>query len=95
MEEKKIVKIEEKNIPYVAYESSQVRLERMNRRMWILCLVLILALLGTNAGWLYYENQFVDEVSVEQDAEWDDNSQVILNATGGVNINGESTSKSN
>lgn len=48
----------EDKVPYIAYESTQARLERMNRRVWILCIILIIALIGTNAGWIYYESQF-------------------------------------
>ena len=32
--------------------------ERTIKRLWICVLVLIIALIGTNAGWLYYESQF-------------------------------------
>ena len=59
---------EVKDVPYIAYEGTQARLERTNRRIWILCIILIIALLGTNAGWIWYEAQFVDtEVSQEVD----------------------------
>lgn len=58
----------ESNMSYLEFESSQARMERVNKRLWILCLVLIASLLGTNAGWLYYESQFTDtEVSQEID----------------------------
>ena len=33
-------------------------LERTIRRLWILSLILIILLFGTNAAWLYYESQF-------------------------------------
>ena len=46
------------------------RFERIIRRLWIVCIILILALLGTNAGWLYYESQFQDiSTSVEQEVD--------------------------
>lgn len=45
-------------IPFVAHESDMVRMERTNRRIWILCIILIVLLFGTNAGWLYYESQY-------------------------------------
>ena len=57
-----------RQISYLEFESSQARMERVNRRMWILCLVLIVSLLGTNGAWIYYESQFADtEVSQEID----------------------------
>ena len=63
------------DIPFIAYESSQTRMERMNRRLWILCLFLIVALVGTNVGWFVYESQwnYVDtaDTHVHQDVQQD------------------------
>lgn len=57
-------------IPYIAHEEDMTRMERTNRRLWIVCIILILALLGTNAGWIYYESQFQDiSTSVEQEVD--------------------------
>ena len=56
-------------IPYFAHEGEMVRMERANKRLWIVILVLIIALVGTNAGWIVYESQFVDEeISIEQES---------------------------
>lgn len=57
----------EKMIPYFAHEGIVAKMERANRRLWILCIVLILLLAGTNGAWIYYESQFVDEVTITQD----------------------------
>lgn len=86
--------MDEKIIPYIAFESATSRQERTIRRLWILCIILIVALFGTNAGWIYYENSFEDVVTVEQDAEWEE-GDVILNGTGEVNVNGEGAPKDN
>lgn len=84
------------NIPYIAFESSQARMERTNRRMWIVILVLIVALLGTNAGWIYYESQFEDVVTstetVTQEATADSDSEIRLI---GGDYYGESETDSN
>lgn len=61
--------MEEKMIPYIAFESATSRQERTIKRLWILCLVLIIALLGTNAGWIWYENQFEDVVVTQENAD--------------------------
>ena len=50
------------------------RFERTNRRLWILCIILIFTLIATNAGWLYYESQWQyvqsdTSFEVEQDGE--------------------------
>ena len=48
-------------IPYFAHEGEMARMERINKKLWILVLVLVLALICTNAGWVYYESQFQTE----------------------------------
>lgn len=45
-------------IPFVAHEADMTRMERVIRRLWILCIILALALVGTNAAWVVYENSF-------------------------------------
>ena len=58
---------EEKNaIPYIAHESMMTRLERTIERLWILCIVLVLLLVGTNVAWICYENSFEDVVVTQQ-----------------------------
>lgn len=53
-------------IPYYAHEGEMARAERMNKRLWIVILVLIICLVGTNAGWIVYESQFADEVITQE-----------------------------
>lgn len=88
--------MDEKMIPYIAFESVTSRQERTIKRLWILCLVLIIALLGTNAGWLYWENQWEDVV-VTQDVEAtaDGDSDLNLNTIGGDFYGGESEGEAN
>lgn len=47
------------------------RFERTIKRLWILCIILIVALIATNSLWIYYESQwaYVDTTSIEQDVE--------------------------
>lgn len=82
----------EKNITYLQFESAQARMERTNIRMSVICIILILALIGTNAGWIYYEHQFED-VTVTQEAVADGNGTVHL--VGGDSINGIESEASN
>lgn len=59
-------------VPFVAHEAALARSERHNKRLWIVILVLIGALIGTNLAWIIYENSFEDYVitqEVEQDAD--------------------------
>ena len=55
-------------VPYIVHEGEMARAERHIKRLWILCIIIFLALIATNAGWLYYESQFED-VSVSQDVD--------------------------
>ena len=72
------------SISYLAFESSQARMERLNKRLWIVILVLIIELVGTNAGWIYYENSFEDVViKQEVEAQADGDSDLKLNTIGG------------
>ena len=81
-------------IPYFAHEGDMNRLERANKRMFILVLVLIIALIGSNAGWIYFESQFEDVVTtVTQDLDSGDGGDAII--YDGVHINGESETDSN
>ena len=60
-------------IKWVA-EQNAARLERSNKRFYILNVILILILLATNMGWLYYESQYKvleTTVSIEADQQAD------------------------
>jgi len=83
--------MEVKMIPYIAFESATARQERTIKRLWILCLILIIALLGTNAGWIYYESSFEDvSVTQEVEAQSDGDSDLNLNTIGGNYYGGKS-----
>lgn len=45
-------------IPYIVHEADMARMERTNKRAWILSIILIVIIITTNAGWLWYESQF-------------------------------------
>lgn len=86
---------ERKSIPYYAYDALTLMSNRTIRRLWILCIILIILLFGSNLGWLIYESQFEDvSTKIEQEAEWEDDSNVIFNGTGTVSY-GESKADSN
>lgn len=59
--------MEEKQIPFFVHEADMTRMERSNHRLWILCIVLMLILVATNAGWIWYESQWevYDETTQE------------------------------
>lgn len=81
-------------IPYVVHESEVARLERTIKRLFILCVLLILVAVGTNAYWIWYEAQFEDiSTTVTQDLDASDGGDAIIND--GVHVNGESKTDSN
>lgn len=47
-----------KDVSYIVFESTIARFDRVVKRLWIIILVLVFLLLGTNLAWLYYESQF-------------------------------------
>lgn len=40
--------------------------ERTIKRLWIVIILLIVLLVATNGMWIYYESQFVDEVTTQE-----------------------------
>lgn len=53
-------------IDYVVLEGITARLERTIKRLWILCIIIFLCLVITNAGWIYYEAQWQDETITQE-----------------------------
>jgi hypothetical protein len=75
----KTCKEQRQTIPYIAHEADMARQERTIKRLWIVVLLLIVMLVGTNCAWLYYESQFSDEVTTieaEQESESGNNYAV-------------------
>lgn len=67
------------NVPYVVHESAMARNERHNKRLWIVILVLIGALIASNLAWIIYQSQFgvVEEsMIVEQENGEGDNNYI-------------------
>ena len=70
-------------VPYVVHEADMARQERTIKRLWILLLVMLVLLVGTNGAWIYYESQFVEE-SWTFEANTDDGGTAIANGDGEV-----------
>ena len=68
----------DKVVDYLVYEQSQVRADRINRRLWILCIILTIFLFGTNAGWVYYENQFTDMTEISQEVDTGEGNATVI-----------------
>lgn len=57
------------NVPYAAFEAVSARAERNIRRLALIIVFLILALIGSNIAWLCYESQFEDVTSQTEQKE--------------------------
>ena len=55
-------------VPFIVHEGTMARAERTAKRLWITILLLIVLLVGTNAGWIWYESQFED-IAISQENE--------------------------
>lgn len=82
------------SVPYTVLVDFKETAKANSLKWFIICLVLIVLLVGTNIGWLVYESQFEDVVEittqeVEQDAENGENHFV------GGDIIGETENKDN
>lgn len=56
----------QESVPYIIFEGEMARSERHIKRLWIVILALVVALLATNIAWLVYESQF-ETIYWEQD----------------------------
>lgn len=70
-------------ISYLSHESAMARMERANKRSFIIILILILALIATNTGWIIYESQFETTETTTIDAE---QSGAEINIVGGGDV---------
>ena len=80
------------SVPYIVHESAMERAERQAKSLvWVIVLLIVL-LVGTNAGWIWYESQFevVEETTetytIQQEGESGNNNSII---NGGEVVNGE------
>ena len=80
-------------VPYIVHESAMARAERSAKRLWIAVLVLIIALIGTNGAWLYYESQF-ETITTEVTQENADGYNNYIGNDGDI-VSGETDNKNN
>lgn len=69
---------------FMNFELIMARMERSNRRLFILCVILIICLMGSNGAWIYYESQF-EETVVTQEATSEDGGNAVVNNGGDLN----------
>lgn len=54
-------------VSYFVYEGTIAYMERTIRRLWVLCIIIFLAFVGSNVAWMYYESQWEVVESTSQD----------------------------
>lgn len=81
--------MEERNF-FAWHEGDMSRMERANKRLWIVIIILIVALCGTNAAWVVYESQFevVEESTFQTEQETEDGDNIVVG--GNYNVKTES-----
>ena len=84
----------DKQIPYIVFESTIANFERTIRRLWVLCILLIVLLVGSNIAWIVYESQF-EEISVEQEVTNDGDGDTTVNGVGDIYGNKDKTKHKN
>lgn len=45
-------------VPFIVHEASMARIERTIKRLWILLMVMLVLLVGSNVAWIVYESQY-------------------------------------
>ena len=56
-------------VPIIVHESAMARMERTIKRLWILMILALCLLVGTNAFWIWYESQFEDIVVTQENSD--------------------------
>ena len=88
-------------IPYFVHQDDMNKLDQSHKRVekWILgfAIALFVALVGTNAAWMIYENQFEDvSTTVTQETSSEGGGDAIINGeNAGAVFYGESKTDSN
>ena len=75
--------MEHEKISYYVHEGMMARMERTNRRLWILCIIIFLAFVISNGAWIWYENQWEVVKTTSQSVD-----QKIDTGDGDANITG-------
>ena len=68
------------NISYFVHEQEMSRQERSIKRLWILCIIIFLLFVGTNAGWMIYEAR-TDKIFMSQSATTDSGGDATVRGT--------------
>ena len=65
-------------VPFIVHESTMSRMERINKRLWVTIVLLVLLLTATNAAWIWHEAQFEESTTTTYEQETDGGSNYIV-----------------
>jgi len=80
-------KIENPNyVPVMIFERAQARMERSNRRLWILIIILVVLLFASNIGWIIWENswEYIPSSTISQEVNSDDGGNAYIQDSGNI-----------
>lgn len=76
---------------HFGYEAAVALAERTIKRLWIMCILLLAALIISNIAWIKYETSFADEVittTTTYTSDANDGGNAITNVDGSVTVYG-------
>lgn len=76
------------DVPYIVHEASMARSERTVKRLWATIILLILLFVGSNAAWIWWNNQWETVESWEITQENEDGNNNYIGHDGDIE-NGE------
>ncbi len=79
-------------IPYVVLEANRASSDKEKKQLWIVIILLIIMLVGTNGAWLWYESQFETVTTTEITQENSDGYNNYIGNDGDIN-NGNAENK--
>lgn len=81
------------SVPYIAFESELARQERTIKRLWILCIVIFLAFVASNAAWIWYEStwEYYDTTTQEVAQDVQADGDAVVNGIGDINYGASET----
>lgn len=78
-------------VEYFVHEGMMARMERTQKRIWVLCVILITLLAASWVGFFVYESQYED-VSVSQDVDTGEGDAIIA-GVGDVHYGEDTTNR--
>lgn len=81
------------DVPYIVFESAQARMERTIHKLWIVILLLIVLLVGSNVAWIVYESQWEDVTVTQEVSQTTDQGGANTNILSMGDYDGEAENK--